>query len=32
MDLVDLKDICDNNVNEWFEGVINDTGMSFEDQ
>lgn len=32
MDLFDLKDMCDGNVNEWFESLINDSGFAFEDQ
>lgn len=32
MDLFDLKDMCDGNVNEWFENLINDSGFNFEQQ
>jgi hypothetical protein len=32
MDLFDLKDMCENNVNEWFESLVNDSGFSYEDQ
>lgn len=30
MDLFDLRDMCSNNVDEWFESLINDTGMMYE--
>ena len=32
MDLFDLKDMCSGNVDEWFESLINDTGLNFQDQ
>lgn len=32
MDLFDLKDMCNNNVQEWFESLVNDSGDNYEDQ
>jgi hypothetical protein len=32
MDLFDLKDMCEGNVNEWFENLINDSGFNYEEQ
>lgn len=32
MDLFDLKDMCDGNVMEWFESLVNDSGEMYEDQ
>jgi len=32
MDLFDLKDMCDNNIDEWFESLVNDSGFNYEDQ
>jgi hypothetical protein len=29
MDLFDLQDICDGDVMEWFENLVNDAGESF---
>lgn len=32
MDLVDLTDMCDGDVNKWFEELVNDSGFNYEDQ
>jgi hypothetical protein len=32
MDLDDLKEISHNDVNEWFESLVNDSGFDYEDQ
>lgn len=32
MDLFDLKDMCDDNVSEWFENLVNESGDNYEEQ
>ena len=32
MDLFDLKDMYSGDVNEWFKSLIEDTGLSYDDQ
>ena len=32
MDLFDLKEMNSNNIDEWFQNLINDTGLIYEDQ
>ena len=32
MDMFDLEDMCSGDVNQWFQSLINDTGINFEEQ
>ncbi len=32
MDLADLDDMCNGDLNEWFEELVNTSGENYEDQ